>query len=109
MSAASPAADALLAAGVAAQWLCALGVAVMPGAFNKLHYAGAGSTLGPVLVVAAAVVHLGWTVSGLEAVVVALVLVLSAPAMTMALARAARRSASEPEGPSPSDLEGMAP
>lgn len=83
--------DVLLAAGVLAQWICSLGVLVMRGPYDKLHYAGAGATLGPVLIATAVILRTGWTTSGFETVAVVALLVLPAPATTMALARAARR------------------
>lgn len=91
MSFTNLAVDVLLGAGVAAQWICALGVLRMRGPFDKLHYAGAGATLGPVLIGAAAFVHAGWTAGGLGVIVTVALLVLPLPATTMALARAARR------------------
>src|SRR5256885_13614396 len=46
---------ALLAAGVACEVLCALGVLVMRGPFQKLHYASAGTTVGAFFIGAAIV------------------------------------------------------
>lgn len=106
MTAHSLAVDALLAAGVAAQWVCSLGVLLMRGPYNRLHYAGAGATLGPVLVATAALLHFGWTASGYQTVVVAALLVLSGPMSTMALARAARRTDTGSVEPAPEERVG---
>ena len=108
MTALDLAIDAMLAAGVAAQWICSLGVLVMRGPFDKLHYAGAGATLGPLLVGAAAFARFGWTTSGLQTIAVVALLVLPAPATTMALARAARRQDEGSVAPRPDELAGEA-
>ena len=91
MSAHQLAVAVLLGAGVLAQWICAVGVLVMRGPYDKLHYAGAGATLGPVLIGTAVVLHFGWTPSGFQTIATVALLVLPAPATTMALARAAHR------------------
>lgn len=83
--------DVMLALGVGAQWVAALGVLVMRGPFDKLHYAGAGATLAPVLLGAAVFARLGWSAAGFDVIATVALLVLPAPAATMALARAARR------------------
>ena len=44
--------DVLLGVGVAAQLLCCVGVLVMRDAFDRLHYAGAGSNVGAFLILA---------------------------------------------------------
>ena len=79
----------LLALGVCAQWVCALGVLVMRGPYDKLHYAGAGATLGPLLVAVAVFLRQGFSAGGALVVAALALLVLPAPAVQMALARAA--------------------
>ncbi|MGH3001180.1 MAG: cation:proton antiporter [Gaiellaceae bacterium] len=96
--------DVLLAAGVAAQWICSLGVLTMRGPFDKLHYAGAGATLGPVLIGTAVFIKPGWSSGGLDVVATVALLVLPAPATTMALARAARRIDEGSIAPKPEEL-----
>ena len=81
----------LLALGVAAQWVCALGVLVMRGPYDKLHYAGAGTTVGPLLVAVAVFLRQGWGVAGFDTIATLALVVLPAPALQMAFARAARR------------------
>ena len=83
--------DAFLIVGVACQLVCCLGVLVMPNVFDRLHYAGAGSTLGPLLVGAAVLVRQTTSAAGITTMLVMALLVLLAPALLIATARAARR------------------
>jgi len=89
----------LLYLGVACQLVCCIGVLVMRGPFDKLHYAAAGSTLGPVLLGTALVLRETVQTSGAIEVnaaawdtiaTVALLFFLN-PALCVATARAARR------------------
>ena len=90
---------ALLAAGVACEVLCALGVLVMRGPFQKLHYASAGTTVGAFFIGAAIVaretLHPGGAVElsagGLETLAAVAFMFLLGPAVTILTARAARR------------------
>ena len=104
MTALDLAVDVMLAAGVAAQWICSLGVVVMRGPYDKLHYSGAGATLGPVLIAAAAFVKFGWTASGFDVIATVALLVLPMPATTMTLARAARRIDGGSVAPKPEEV-----
>jgi monovalent cation/proton antiporter MnhG/PhaG subunit len=81
----------LLTAGVLAQLICCLGVVLGKTAFDRLHYAGAGSTLGPLLITAAVIVLRGVDASSLETIVAALVLLAPSPIIAHALARTARQ------------------
>src|SRR3954465_4527589 len=88
----------VLVAGVAAQVVCVLGVLVMRGPFDKLHYAAAGTTVGPLLIGTALVLREVWkdgvldfTSAAAEAVAGTAFIVLFSPAVTIATARAARR------------------
>src|SRR6266511_1247886 len=83
--------DVLLGLGVAAQLICCLGVAVMRSAFDRLHYASAGTTVGPSLMLAAVLVREGVTSAGLEAIAAVALLFLVGPALVHGTARAARR------------------
>jgi multicomponent Na+:H+ antiporter subunit G len=87
---ASLAVDLLLGLGVAAQLLCCLGVLVMRTAADRLHYAAAGTTVGPVLVLAAVLVREGVTSAGLQAIAAVGVLFLVNPVLVHATGRAAR-------------------
>ena len=104
---------ALLAAGVACEVLCALGVLVMRGAFQKLHYASAGTTVGAFFIGAAIVaretLHPGRAVElsagGLETLAAVAFMFLLGPAVTILTARAARRLEHEPVEITAAELE----
>lgn len=92
---------ALLYLGVACQLLCVVGVLAMRGPFNRLHYAAAGSTLGPVLVGTALVLRetvrphgvVEMSSGGTQALAACALVFVLGPAATIQLARAARRIA----------------
>jgi len=83
--------DVLLAAGVTAELLCALGVAVMRTTFDRLHYSAAATTVGPFLVLAALLVREGFGSVGLQSVAAVGLLFLANPIVVHATARAARQ------------------
>jgi len=77
--------------GVALELVCCVGFVAMQGAIDRLHYAGAATTVGPALVAAAICVEEGvFTTNGLNALVVALLLALLGGALAIATARAIR-------------------
>jgi monovalent cation/proton antiporter MnhG/PhaG subunit len=82
--------DVLLALGVTLELLCVLGVLVMRDALDRLHYAGAASTLGPLLIVAAILVEHPHDSSGVTAILVGAALLVLNPLLSTATARAAR-------------------
>ena len=83
--------DVLVALGVVAELACCLGLLVMPTAIDRLHYAGAGTVVGPLLIAAAVCVEEGvFTANGLNALAVALMLALLGAALSIATARAIR-------------------
>jgi multisubunit Na+/H+ antiporter MnhG subunit len=83
--------DILVALGIAAELACCLGLLAMRNAIDRLHYAGAGTVVGPALIAAAVCVEEGlFTASGLNAVVVALMLALLGAALATGTARAIR-------------------
>jgi multisubunit Na+/H+ antiporter MnhG subunit len=82
--------DVLLAAGVAAQLLCSLGVVLMRGAADRLHYAGAGTTVGPVLVGAAILVEHPHDATAATTLLTVALLVVGGSVLTTATARAVR-------------------
>jgi multisubunit Na+/H+ antiporter MnhG subunit len=104
---------ALLAAGVACEVLCAVGVLVMRGPFQKLHYASAGTTVGAFLIGAAIVaretLHPGGAVEvsagGLETLAAVGFIFLLGPAVTILTARAARRLEHDPAEITRAELE----
>jgi hypothetical protein len=76
---------------VAVELACCVGLVAVRSAIDRLHYAGAATVVGPVLVAAAVCVAEGlFTTSGLNAVAVALLLALLGGALGIATARAIR-------------------
>ena len=77
--------------GVAVELACCVGLVAMRRAIDRLHYAGAATTVGPALVAAAVCVEEGvFTTNGLDAIAVALLLSLLGGALGVATARAIR-------------------
>ena len=83
--------DVLLALGVAAELLCVVGVVAARTVFDRLHYAGAATAVGPFLILAALLVREGLSSQGLESIAAVGLLFLANPALVHATARAARR------------------
>jgi multicomponent Na+:H+ antiporter subunit G len=83
--------DVLLALGVTAQLACCVGVLAMRTTFDRLHYAAAGSTVGPFCILAALLVREQLAAQGLQASAAVALVFLSGPIATHAIARAARR------------------
>jgi multisubunit Na+/H+ antiporter MnhG subunit len=83
--------EALLAVGVAVELACCLGVVVRRSAIERLHYAGAGTTLGPLLVGAAVLLQESVSSAGLNTILVVALLVLAGPVVTIATARLIRQ------------------
>ncbi len=89
---ADTAVDVLLGLGVAAELVCVAGVLVMRTTFDRLHYAAAGTTVPPFLVLAAVLVREHVSAGGLQAIVAVGLLFLLNPALVVLTARAARRT-----------------
>jgi multisubunit Na+/H+ antiporter MnhG subunit len=106
MSAKELAVDALLVAGVSAQLICCFGVLLARDAFSRLHYSGAASILGPVLVMAAVLVDELFNAQGLETIAAVALLALPSPILVHATARAARRAYFHQVAPLPEELAG---
>jgi monovalent cation/proton antiporter MnhG/PhaG subunit len=83
--------DAFLVLGVACQLIACVGVVAFPGVFDRLHFVGAGTTLGPLLVGAAVLVRQTTSAAGISTIVVMAALVLLGPSLLIATARAARQ------------------
>jgi len=83
--------DIFLTLGVGCQLVCCLGVVVMRTALDRLHYAAAGTTLGPILVGIAVLIRESVSAGGLETIATVAFLVLLNPVLTIATARAAQR------------------
>jgi multisubunit Na+/H+ antiporter MnhG subunit len=83
--------DVLVALGVAIELASCVGLLAMRTAIDRIHYAGAGTVIGPVLIAAAVCVEEGLlTTNGLNAVVVAFLLAILGAALATATARAIR-------------------
>jgi multisubunit Na+/H+ antiporter MnhG subunit len=77
--------------GVAIELACCAGLVAMRNAVDRLHYAGAATTVGPALIAAAVCVEEGvFTTNGLDAIVAALLLSLLGGTLGVATARAIR-------------------
>lgn len=102
MSGANPAATILLIGGVGVCLISAVGLLLMEGVFDKLHYLAPAGILGTFLIAAAIVAQEGLSQGGIKALLVFLVQIVSGPVVTQAAARAAmirnsRRENRQPE------------
>ncbi len=79
----------LLVSGVTLELACCLGVVVMRGPYDRLHYAGAAS-FGAVLIAAAVLAQEGFSLVGNKALLLAAFLLVSSPVLVHATGRAAR-------------------
>ncbi len=82
--------DVLVAAGVAGELLCCLGLVLMRNVFDRLHYAMAATAVPPFLIAAAVVVEEDWTQPSINALLIAVLLFVINPVLASATARAAR-------------------
>jgi monovalent cation/proton antiporter MnhG/PhaG subunit len=83
--------DVFLVLGVACQFVCCVGVVVMRDVFDRLHFAGAGTTLGPLLIGAAVLVRQTTSAAGITTILIMAAVLVLGPALVIATARAARR------------------
>ena len=83
--------DVLLGLAVAGELVCVAGVLVMRTTFDRLHYAGAATTVPLLCLLAAVLVREHVSSGGLEAIAAAGIVFLVNPALVIATARAARR------------------
>lgn len=83
--------DVFLTLGGVAQLISCLGVAVFRSVFDRLHFVGAGSTVGPLLIGAAVLTRYTTSAGGISTMVVMAALVLLYPMLVVAAGRAARR------------------
>lgn len=84
------AAAALLAGGVGIELACCVGVLVMRGVYDKLHYTAPASTLGVLAIAGAVLLREPFVGYGLKTILIALALLITNPVLTHAIARAAR-------------------
>src|SRR5579871_2078268 len=88
MSASSVVVAVLVGLGVAVELACCVGVLVMADAYDKLHYLGPASIVGPLLIAMAVLVGESFSQAGIKALLTAALLILSSPVLTHATARA---------------------
>lgn len=84
--------DVLLALAVAGELVCVAGVLVMRTTFDRLHYAGAGSTVPALCVLVALLLREHLSSGGLEAIAAVAILFLLNPVLVTATARALVRT-----------------
>lgn len=80
----------LLVLGVGIELACCVGVLVMRGVYDKLHYTAPATTLGAFAIAGAVVLREQVVQFGIKSVLVALVLLITNPLLSHATARAAR-------------------
>ena len=78
----------MLAIGVAIVLLSCLGVAVMPTAYDRLHFTGPAATLGVLGIAGSIVVREGLSQSGIKAALCAVLLLATSPIVAHATGRA---------------------
>lgn len=83
--------NVLLAAGVALELACCVGVLVKRSTFDRLHYVAAGTTVPAFLVLAAVLLREGFSSGGLQAIAAVALLFVLGPIGVTATARAALR------------------
>ena len=88
---ANVAVDILLAVGVATELLCVAGIVVMRTTLDRLHYAGAATTVPAWLVLAAVLVREHLSSGGLQAIAAVAILFLLNPVLVIATGRAVQR------------------
>lgn len=84
------AASALLLVGIAIELFCCLGLVFMANAFDRLHFTGPATALGPICIAAAVVLEEALSTAGIKAILIAAVLLVGGPVLTHAIGRAAR-------------------
>lgn len=83
--------DLLLAAAVALEIACALGVLLMGNALDRLHFVSLASLLGPIAITAAVWLRHGWGGPSGKVTLVLLLIVLTGPVLSHVTGRAAVR------------------
>lgn len=82
------AAAVLVTVGVAVELACCVGVVVMRDVYDKLHFTGPATILGPLALAGAIVVQEGLNQAGIKALLVAALLLVANPVLTHATGRA---------------------
>ena len=98
--------DVLVALGVAAEAISCLGLLAMRSAIDRLHYASAGTALGPALLAAAVCVREGFvSAQGLAAMLVAVVFAFAGSALGVGLTKTIRLGTVGTADSSPAERE----
>lgn len=79
-----------LISGVVVELVCCIGLIAVRDAFDRLHYLGPASSVGPVAIAAAILIEESFSQAGVKSLLVALLLLLTSPVLTHATARAMR-------------------
>ena len=82
------AAAVLVTVGVAVELACCVGVVVMRDVYDKLHFTGPATILGPLALAGAIVVEEGLNQAGIKALLIAALLLVANPVLTHATGRA---------------------
>lgn len=82
--------DTLLGLAVVVALASALGVALMPDVYQKLHYVAPLGTVAPVLVGLAILVQSGWTAIAAQTWLTVIFVVMAGPVVSHATIRAAK-------------------
>jgi len=80
----------LLALGVGAALLGALGLLATGNPYDQLHFTGPATLIGPVAIAAAVLVEEPLSSAGVKSVLIAIILISTGPVLIHATARAAR-------------------
>ncbi len=99
--------DGLLVLGVGIQLLCALGMLVFRGPFERLHLLGPANGLGALAIVVAVALDTPAKEGGVKALLVGFVMLVMGPVLSHAVARAATQR--ERASGKPSDVPGVEP
>jgi multicomponent Na+:H+ antiporter subunit G len=83
-------ADVFLGLAVAIVLLSSVGVLVMRGVYDKLHFVTPAALVAPILVMLAVLVHAGFSATSAETLLALLFMVIAGPFLTHATVRAAR-------------------
>lgn len=83
-------AGVLLVAGVGVQLVCCLGLLAARDVLDRIHVVAPAGALGGPLVCAAVLVNEGFTIGGIKAIVIALILAAAGPVLSHATGRAVR-------------------
>jgi monovalent cation/proton antiporter MnhG/PhaG subunit len=78
----------LLILGVGVEVICCIGVLVMEGAYDKLHYTGPAASVGAFLIASSIIARESMDQAGLKALLCAAILIVANPVVTHATGRA---------------------